>query len=67
MAGRRERGNKRSLLYYGLFSVAAEFEPRTHNTSKRAAAEPRVRLRGHSDHYPPPAVPSKPVFYFKQL
>jgi hypothetical protein len=106
VAGRREHGNKRLFLCYGLFSMAekplvgqgliiealrsrsfrhialgrtppdewsarrrdlyltthnirkrqrakplAEFEPRTHNTSKRAAADPRLRLRGHWDRH----------------
>jgi hypothetical protein len=103
VTSRRERGNKRLFLYYGLFSVAeqplvgqdliiealrfrhtalgrippdewsaprrdlyltthnirsrqrakppAGFEPRTHNTSKRAAADPRLRPRGYWDRH----------------
>ena len=40
---------------------------RTHNPSKRAAADPRLKTPGHSDQYLPPAVPSKPVFCLKPL
>jgi len=40
------------------------FEP---NPSKRAAADPRLKTRGHWGRYLPPPVLSKPVFVLKQL